>query len=63
LRKSPKKEGEEPPKRRAFGARRQPTLDDTFVACINKGNKSVKRHSKIHGERGYLDFIIQFTQY
>jgi len=48
------------PKRR-FGALKETTLDDIYLACVRKVLKSVKRHSKIHGERGYLDFITQFT--
>ncbi len=36
------------------------TFDDQLRA-LKKIRSSVRRHSKTHGKRGYLDFIIEFT--
>lgn len=46
--------------KRRFGALKETVFEDIFLACIRKVAKSVKRH-KIQGERGYLDFIINYV--
>lgn len=51
------------PQRRAFTrSRRELTEDDIILACLRKITKSAKRHHKLQGATGYLDFISEYIQ-
>ena len=48
-------------KRPSFSrALRKPSQEEIFLACLRKIEKSAKRWNKRNGERGYLDFVINF---
>jgi hypothetical protein len=38
----------------------EPLTIDEIIACLKRIQRSVKRWSKQHGRRGYLDFVQQF---
>jgi hypothetical protein len=46
-------------KREEIGA--SPETPETWQRALKEIRASVKRHQEIHGKRGYLDFIIQFS--
>ena len=49
------------PKRPSFSrAFREPTQDEIFLACLRKIEKSARRWNKRNGERGYLNFAIEY---
>lgn len=51
----------EPAERPRFSrALRATTQEDIYLACLRKIEKSAKRWHKLKGERGYLDFIINY---
>ncbi len=43
------------------GVREQPDPPADLLRAVKEVRSSVRRHSKIHGKCGYLDFIIGFT--
>ena len=49
------------PKRPSFSrAFREPSQEEIFLACLRKIEKSARRWNKRNGERGYLNFVIDY---
>ena len=52
---------EEKPKRRSFSrALQEPTTDEISLACLRKIEKSARNWNQRNGERGYLNFVIDY---
>ena len=52
---------EDKPKRRSFSrALQEPTTDEISLACIRKIEKSARNWNQRKGERGYLNFVIDY---
>jgi hypothetical protein len=49
------------PKRPSFSrAFREPSQEEIFLACLRKIEKSARRWNKRNGERGYLNFVMEY---